>query len=44
MAKSLGLDVIAEGVTNQFQIEVLKDIGCHLVEGEFIGLIAKPDN
>ncbi len=42
MAKSMSLTVIAEGVTNQFQIEVLKDIGCYLVSGEWVDMVVKP--
>ncbi|PAE17860.1 hypothetical protein CHH91_01965 [Virgibacillus sp. 7505] len=37
MAKQLGLEVIAEGVEEQDQLEFLKENGCTLVQGYLIG-------
>jgi len=33
MAKDLGISVIAEGVEREDQAELLKKIGCHVVQG-----------
>jgi diguanylate cyclase (GGDEF) domain len=37
MAESLKLDVIAEGVENQEHIELLTQLGCHVMQGYFYG-------
>lgn len=36
MARSMHLDVIAMGVDSQMKVEVLKDIGCYLCEGDWL--------
>ena len=33
MAKEMGIDVTAEGVEREDQIELLKHVGCHVVQG-----------
>lgn len=33
MACALGLEVVAEGVGNNAQLEILRDLGCHRVQG-----------
>lgn len=35
MAESLKLDVIAEGVEDQLQVDVLKGLGCYIMQGYF---------
>lgn len=35
MAHSLGLEVIAEGVENSAQRDLLHDLGCHMIQGYF---------
>ncbi len=35
MGKDLGLDVIAEGVETQEQLELLRDLGCKCVQGYY---------
>ena len=37
MAKELSIDVICEGVETKEQVEMLKDFGCHAVQGYFYG-------
>lgn len=37
MAKSLGLSVVAEGAENADQIELLKEMGCGIVQGYYFG-------
>lgn len=37
MAENLGLEVIAEGVESQEQIDSLTQLGCHLMQGYFYG-------
>jgi len=39
LAKNLGLNVIAEGVETQAQLDLLKAMGCNQVQGYFF---AKP--
>ncbi len=39
MSKALGLKVIAEGVETKEQAEVVRDLGCHLIQGYYC---AKP--
>ena len=33
LAHAIGLEVVAEGVTNQRQLELLRDMGCDLAQG-----------
>ena len=35
LAIGLGLDVLAEGVENQEQFEILKNMGCHTIQGYY---------
>ena len=37
MAKELNIDVICEGVETQEQVDMLRDFGCHAVQGYFYG-------
>jgi EAL domain-containing protein (putative c-di-GMP-specific phosphodiesterase class I) len=37
LAQSLGLEVVAEGVESQEQMAALKDQGCDIVQGYFLG-------
>ncbi|WP_373002443.1 putative bifunctional diguanylate cyclase/phosphodiesterase [Sulfurimonas sp.] len=39
MGKSLGLDVVAEGVENEFQYDYLREQGCDIIQGYYF---AKP--
>lgn len=44
MAKELGIDVVTEGVEREDQIELLKGVGCHIVQGFFYdNPMPKPD-
>lgn len=38
LAKSLGLEVIAEGVETEAQLERLRDLECHYAQGFFLGI------
>ncbi|HSD73479.1 MAG TPA: EAL domain-containing protein, partial [Steroidobacteraceae bacterium] len=35
LAHAIGLEVVAEGVTNQCQLDLLRDMGCNLAQGFF---------
>lgn len=37
MARDLGLNCIAEGVETKAQLEILKDMGCQIIQGYLIG-------
>ena len=37
MAEELGIEVVCEGVETEAQIEMLKQIGCHIVQGYYYG-------
>lgn len=37
LAKGLNIEIIAEGVEYQEQVDILKEMGCHLVQGYFYG-------
>ncbi|MFN3594581.1 MAG: putative bifunctional diguanylate cyclase/phosphodiesterase [Thiobacillaceae bacterium] len=37
MARKLGIEVTAEGVENETQLNLLKQAGCHLVQGYYFG-------
>ena len=37
MAESLDMDVIAEGVEREDDVETLTELGCYLVQGYFYG-------
>lgn len=41
MAKGLGLDIVAEGVETEVQLEYLKHLGCHKIQGFLLGRPAK---
>ena len=44
MSKELGIDVVTEGVEREDQIELLKGVGCHIVQGFFYdNPMPKPD-
>jgi len=43
LAKSLRLDVVAEGVETVEQLRVLEDLGCHIVQGFYFSRPMKPD-
>ncbi len=36
LAKNLGLEVVAEGIETQFQLEKLRELGCNWVQGYFL--------
>jgi diguanylate cyclase (GGDEF)-like protein/PAS domain S-box-containing protein len=36
LGKSLGMHTVAEGIENQVQLDVLREIGCHLAQGYFL--------
>lgn len=42
MARSLGLEVVAEGVETQQQSDMLKELGCHYLQGFLYGCPADP--
>ena len=44
MSKELGIDVVTEGVEREDQINLLKEVGCHIVQGFFYdNPMPKPD-
>ncbi len=43
MSHSLGLDVVAEGVENEGQLELLKQLGCDKAQGFLIGKPVRPE-
>ena len=44
MSKDLGIDVVTEGVEREDQIDLLKSVGCHIVQGFFYdNPMPKPD-
>jgi diguanylate cyclase (GGDEF)-like protein/PAS domain S-box-containing protein len=43
MAHSLNLEVIAEGVEEQVQLDFLKDRGCHMIQGYFYSRPLPPE-
>lgn len=44
MASSLGLEVVAEGVESQQQVEILRSFGCHYLQGHLYGKAADPES
>jgi diguanylate cyclase (GGDEF)-like protein len=44
LAHSLGLQIIAEGAETASEVEVLRDLGCDLVQGYFFTAPRPPDN
>ncbi len=40
MAKSLGIDVVAEGVETEEQLRYLRDLGCNRAQGFFLGTLS----
>jgi predicted signal transduction protein with EAL and GGDEF domain len=40
LAQNLDLEVVAEGVTTQDQVRVLRALGCEMAQGELYGLAA----
>ncbi len=43
MARSLGLDIVGEGVETEGQAALLKSLGCDLAQGFFYARPAHPD-
>ena len=43
LAKSLRLDVVAEGVETLEQLRVIEELGCHIVQGFFFSKPMTPD-
>lgn len=43
MAKTLGYQVVAEGVENEEQCDALRELGCDEVQGYFVGEAIAPD-
>ncbi|MCF0224327.1 MAG: bifunctional diguanylate cyclase/phosphodiesterase, partial [Fibrobacter sp.] len=43
IAKSLNLDLIAEGVENEDQLDFLKSEGCHLIQGYYFSRPLEPE-
>ncbi|MCP4902281.1 MAG: EAL domain-containing protein, partial [bacterium] len=37
IANSLGIEVVAEGVENDAQLEILKNLGCAVFQGFLLG-------
>tara|TARA_R110001599_G_scaffold15550_5_gene64924 strand:+ start:307 stop:2415 length:2109 start_codon:yes stop_codon:yes gene_type:complete len=35
LGKSLGLSLVAEGVEHQFQVDILRDMGCDIIQGHY---------
>jgi EAL domain-containing protein (putative c-di-GMP-specific phosphodiesterase class I) len=44
MAHSLGMQVIAEGIENQRQLEILRDMGCDHGQGFYFSRPLLPDD
>lgn len=44
MAHSLGMQVIAEGIENQRQLEILRDMGCDFGQGFYFSRPLRPDD
>lgn len=42
LARSLAIDVVAEGVETQPQLELLRSMGCHLAQGHLFGMAIEP--
>ena len=43
LAKSLRLDVVAEGVETPDQLRILEELGCHIVQGFLFSKPVEPD-
>ncbi|HHT9965374.1 TPA: EAL domain-containing protein, partial [Legionella pneumophila] len=43
MAKNLGLHLIAEGIENKYQLEILQNLGCHYGQGYYFYHPMPPD-
>jgi len=43
LASNLGLKVVAEGVETADQLKVVRDLGCDLAQGFYIGRPAPPE-
>ena len=43
LGHSLGLEVTAEGVENEAQLEILRTLGCDVAQGYFVGEPLEPD-
>jgi len=35
MAKDLGIKTVAEGIEEKFQVDILKDLGCDMIQGYY---------
>lgn len=44
MTKALGLSVVAEGVETEYQLSILRDLGCDLVQGFLYSKAVSPDS
>lgn len=44
LAKAIDAEVVAEGVENKQQVEVLSHIGCHTIQGYFYGRPQRPED
>lgn len=42
MSEGLGLDIVAEGVETEVQLNYLKQLGCHMIQGYLLGRPATP--
>jgi EAL domain-containing protein (putative c-di-GMP-specific phosphodiesterase class I) len=43
LGRTLGLEVVAEGVENQAQLELLRSFGCDYAQGFFFSRALEPD-
>ena len=44
LARTLGLEVIAEGIESPDQLKALRELGCELGQGFYLGLPAGADD
>jgi EAL domain-containing protein (putative c-di-GMP-specific phosphodiesterase class I) len=43
LARSLSIDVIAEGVETDAQVDLLRAMGCHMAQGHFFSAALEAD-